>query len=233
MTVPPRLLALASASLPVRTSTGDLLHVPPPTIRERLETETALLWATKGDEEDLWLLFDHLSAWVPRDVWADLLLFDAGGMFSEIARLLEHHVRHMLDVLDTEPPKREPADQAPAAIDLRIALSDYCHVFGGDPWRVYNETPWPFFVALSLVRETASARQLLRMAEVEILPHTGKEAQESIQRLRERAGVGRRGADDGHGLHAPAEVIERDRAKLRELFGAPRPEAPDESGGAP
>lgn len=214
----------------VRLATGELAGIHPPTIRQRVEIELAIRHCMVGDEEDLLILFGHLEAWLPEDVVLDLFFLDAGPLLARVSELLDAHVRAAM--MEIEEKQKDPSTDGKEGkkegADIRLALWDYAQVLGGaDPWHIYNETPWPFFVVMSVLRETASARQLLRMAEVEILPHTGKAAQKGIESLRERAGIQKPGtASDGHGLHAPPEVIEADRRRLRELFGAPSPKQP-------
>jgi len=229
-TLHPSFTALGAILLPypVRSLTGEVYEVFPPTIRQRVEVGSQLLAAARGEQQDIEDLFTLLFDWLPEGLVLDLLLGDAVMLFQTVAELLDGHLKRGIE--DLKPPKvedpkkknPEPPDD-PSDFDPRVAIWDYCQVVGGsDPWRVYDETPWPYFVALTLVREMASARHLLRMAEIEILPHTGKEAQKGIESLRQRAGVKNAGSSgDGHGLRAPPEVIAADRAALRTKFGAP------------
>lgn len=230
-TLHPSFTALGAILLPypVRSLTSDEIYeVRPPTVRERVEVGSQLLAAAKGEEQDIEDLFLLLWNWLPEHLVLDLLLGDAVMLFQTVEELLDGHLKRGVEALKPPPPpdpqgKKKPKDPEPSDFDPRSAVWDYIQVAqGADPWMVYNETPWPYFVAMTLVREMASARHLLRMAEVEILPHTGKEAQRGIESLRERAGVKNAGASgDGYGLHAPPEVIAADREALRAKFGAP------------
>ena len=70
------------------------------------------------------------------------------------------------------------------------------------------------------------ARRQLRRAELTLLPHAGKSAPRILNEMRRRAAnTGAQSAAPE--LYAPPDVIQRDREKLRAMFGAPAPEPTD------
>lgn len=220
--LPPSLAGLAAVLQPVtyRHRDGDALGlVPPPTVRQWVEIRAAALEAAQGEESDLWALVDLLDAWLPPEVIADLLQMEAPAFFRRVVQLLDAHARRALEALT--PPgqgKNTTESQRESPFEVRLAVWDYCQAAGGaDPWGVYARTPWPFFLAMTLVRDAATARDLLRWAEVEILPHVGKNARAALQSLRARASL-HQDRETGPAYAAP-EVIERDRAILTARFG--------------
>lgn len=205
---------MAELLQPVEIRLGDQeFEVEPPTVRQAVEIRATLLSATQGSEADTATLLDLLDSWLPADLAAALRRMEAARALQLVSHLLDTQIRRFIRDSATKPEADE--DGQDGGFDIRLALSDYCQVMGGDPWRVYNETPWPFFVVMTLARETAAARHLLRLSEIEILPHTGQAARAALASLRRRA-TGQLAHEEPY--CAPREVIERDRAELRKMM---------------
>lgn len=221
MRLPESMTLLGRALQPVmyQHARGELrAEVPPPTVRQWVEIRTAVVEAATGEEADMLALMDLLEEWLPPEVVADLLLMEPVAMLRTVVQLLDAHARRVV-------PPGDSGDAAPGTgkeWDIRAALWDWCAIAGGaDPWQVYNSTPWPFFLALSAVRDAAAARNALRAVEVELVPHVGKHARKVIDDLRRRAGITAEPVADC----APPEVIERDREILVRMFGVRRDDA--------
>lgn len=213
--------ALAAAGLPrlVTLPDGRTHRVRPPTVRDALEVLTALPGAVAGDEGDQELLLEALTRWLPDEVLSWLLVLEASAHESVLRGLLFQGAD--LERLRRRAKRRqgEDGEDGPAQIDWRLALADYCQVYhAGNPWVVYQVTPWPFFLAFLEVSGAASARELIRWVELEVLPHMGKGIHGALNRLQARARDAQPG--DGHGSYASPEVIARDREELRRRFGA-------------
>lgn len=211
-------LAKWSAAIPVIVE-GRRFLVARPTVRQAIELHAAAPGALDGDRCDAEMVFDLLEDWLPDE------LFDAvAGLQLEEALTL---VRTLLDDGTTGNEQQDDDsgddDNDDAGVkDVTLLFGDYCQVYGGDPWTVYTTTPWAFFIGFLRRINAAAARDLLRWSEIEILPHSGKAAAKTLRSLQRRAqGI----VDKRPPAFAPSEVIQRDRAALRKLFGAP----PEES----
>lgn len=214
--------ALAAAGLPrlVTLPDGRTHRVRPPTIRDAIEVLEAMPGVVAGDAGDAQVLEDALVRWLPDEVLAWILVLDPREVDRALRTLLfqgadlEMMQRRARRVRTDEPAVRE------RRVDWRLALADYCQIFqAGNPWVVYRVTPWPFFLSMLEVSGAASARELIRWVELEVLPHMGKKARGALDRLRERAEDRHGDLGDGHGAFAPPDVIARDRAELRARFG--------------
>lgn len=213
--------ALAAAGLPrlVTLPSGQTYRVRPPTVRDAIEILESLPGVVAGDAGDVQVLEDALTRWLPNEVLAWLLVLEAVALDRTLKGLLFQGV-DLTRMQSRARAAKNPDDQkGERPTDWRLALSDYCQIYhAGNPWVVYQVTPWPFFLSLLEVSGAASARELIRWVELEVLPHLGKAATGALHRLKERAED--RGRDgDGYGTHAPPEVISRDREALRAQFG--------------
>jgi hypothetical protein len=179
---------LARALIPADLAAfGEIYEVRPPTVREAIEI-SAICAAVAAGTDHVRTLATRARTWLPPALVDALLTLEV----AEFARITSDLVRLHAEkaVARTKDAKTETAGAAKRRgrdSDFRLVLSDYCQVYGGDPWTVYDTTPWPFFLALIAVQSHATARDLLRLAEVEILPHTGKKAKEGVESLQRRA----------------------------------------------
>ena len=220
-------LGLAASGLPrlVELPGGRTIEVRPPFVREAVEILEALEGAVRGEEGDVELVDDVLGEWLPLEVLQYLATLKLAARDRILRGLLFGGV-------DLEAAKRrrkkktegEDAEQEKRPTSWRVMLSDYCQVWGGEPWTVYTTVPFPFFVAMLAEADRAAARDILRWAELEILPHTGKAAEKILGRLKRRAEPER--PEDEVGSYAPPEVIARERAKLKARMGGPKAQKP-------
>jgi len=216
--------ALARAGLPriVVLPDGRKFAVQPPTIRDAIEILEGLPGASGGDDSDGAVVEDALQRWLPIDVLAWLTLLSAKKRAIVLQGLLFQGVdlEGMRERVKRREERAKKDERKPASprLDWRLALSDYCQVYhAGNPWVVYKTTPFPFFMSFLDVSGAASARELLRWVEVEVVPHLGKHAQSFVDGMRKRA----EDAQDGpRPACASKEEIERDRAALKAELGA-------------
>lgn len=195
---------------------GRRFDVRPPVVREALAVRELLPAALAGDADDMAALRVLLREWLPADAYQAVIDLEADGFARALAVLIDGGVE-----LEPPRPKGRSASETsmPAAISFDALLSDWCSVYGGDPWTVLERVPWPFFLRLAAVLGTASARQLLRMAEVEVLPHAGKGAPAAYERLESRA-RGDAFLDPDEPLPGASwEQIQEGRRRLRAMFG--------------
>lgn len=217
--------ALAQAGLPrlVELPEGQTVQVRPPVVRDAIELLEALTGALHGDDADAELVDEVAQRWLPAEVIRYLgelptrqkldilkgLVFQGANLDAMRRRAASQHAR-----------ARARGDDPPDHMDWRLALSDYCQIFhAGDPWGVYCSTPFPFFLSMLEVAGAASARDLIRWLEMEVIPHMAKGSQKAIERLQHRA-TPRPIPEDPYGLTAPPEVIARDREALKREMGA-------------
>lgn len=212
--------ALTSADLPL---SGEIYEVRPPTIREAIEI-SATAAAVGAGEDHVRSLALRCETWLPPALLSHLLELDEVAFVRVIRDLLRVHAEKAVPKQEAKEEEAAPAPKREARdTDFRLLLADYCQVYGGDPWTVYDTTPWPFFLAMVAVQSHASARELLRLAEVEILPHTGKKAKEGVESLSRRAeGPAVPVDQDAEPETAPMEVVLAGRARLRAAIATGR-----------
>lgn len=184
-----------------------------PLVWEALAIGDVLPGAVGGEADDLRALNDVLRGWLPPEVYTHVVELVPTAFTSVLRRLLD-------DGGDLGAPAPKPGKKASRSpLPYDVVLADVCDVYGADPWVVLSTWPWPLFLRLARSARTASARTLRRWAEIEILPHTGKNAKSAIDRLDARA--------DGEDLQNPnapipgasAEEIQASRERLRALWG--------------
>lgn len=209
---------LVAAGLPrvVEGPDGQTFRVRPPSVRDALELIEALQGAVLGDADDELLVQEVMERWLPPDVYS--LMGEIGeGARAEILKALIYQGVD-LSALRDRSKAGDKAERPDAAPNWTLLLSDYCQLWSAEPWRVYSDTPFPVFLTMLASADAASARELLRWAEIEVIPHLGKGASAALSSLRRRAlAAGKE--TDSYGACAPDDVIKRDRAELREMMG--------------
>ena len=179
--------ALAAAALERRFVLGDEVHTyAPPTVRQAVEALGALAALTGDDEDEAEHFFGQVGSWLPGPV---MEWYRQAG-FLEQARFLHHALFAGADMGERKDKGEEGGEEkAPASdtdwIDL---LAAYVGVYGGEPWRVFDTVPFPFFLTLVVRVDRQLARQHLYQAEMVLLPHLGKEGDKVLGRIRTRAG---------------------------------------------
>lgn len=209
-----RSIAAAGAPLVVEVE-GITQVVRLPTVREAILLQTAAPGMLERDANDARLYRGVLTAWLPSNVVTFLDTLSVLDVSQIVASLLEVHD---LPVVEDDSKKKDTGHST--CPDPFLLVSDVAQVYGGSAWHVFNEMPWPFFLHLLARSNSAAARQLLRWAEVEILPHSGKAAARTLKSLEKRA-RGPAAKHESDHLYAPPELIQQDRARLREFLGAP------------
>lgn len=222
--------ALTSADVPF---SGEIYEVRPPTVREAIEI-SATAAAVGAGEDHVRSLVIRCETWLPPALLSHLVELDVAVFIRVIRDLLRLHADKAVPAAKrndgSDGSGGTTAKRANRDTDFRLLLADYCQIYGGDPWQVYDNTPWPFFLAMVAVQSHASARELLRLSEIEILPHTGKKAKEGVESLHRRA--------EGPGVAAnpnaepeteptepetaPMEVVLASRARLRRAIATGR-----------
>ena len=189
-------------------------EVRPPTVREAIEVLYAMDGIRQGEEEHLSLLMlTIIPGWFPEPF---IPVFDDMEVVKQVETL-----RHLLytGVVPQKRPEKAEGDEEgdpspPEPPKWDDLLGSYCMVYSADPWQVYNEVPFPFF--MNMVNR--SARQLARSALSQVdlfqLPHMTKNARKStMNRLNQQAGY------KGKVTHASKKEINKGRARLKALFG--------------
>ena len=204
---------LAASSLPRVVVVEDRTYrVRPPTVREALELLAALPGAAKGDEEDAAVVQDVLEGWLSPELLELLPELRTKARWD----LLRHLVYQGADLkalaARAKRGKRKGARQGPLSSDWRMALAEYCQVYGGDPWEVYDRTPFPFFLELLGVIDSAAAQAALRNLRWAAIPHMGKGARDQVTELTDTAlGMHLVGVDPG-----ASEDTRSDMARLKD-----------------
>lgn len=210
-------LAEALTSVDIHVS-GEIYEVRPPTVREAIEI-SAISASVSAGKDHVRTLAARASTWLPPAMLSALLELDSAVFVRVVADLITRHARKVVSTPKSDPDAEARAQKKKAPeTDFRLVIADYCQVYGGDPWTVYDTTPWPFLLSLIAVQSHATARDLLRLAEVEILPHSGKAAKAGIESLTRRA--------EGPGPDptappetAPMDVVLAGRARIRAALG--------------
>lgn len=198
----PARLAVA-CSVRVLRLDGISYEVAVPTVRQGVEVLECAQSFTAGETEDLVFMMDQVLA-----PWFSEELMEAFGgcPFTEQMEFL----RHVLFTGAELPERKEekPSEDAPAD-DWADLVASYCMVYGGEPWRVYNEVPFPFFLTMMMRTDKHRARANLMASEVVLLPHIGKKSRGLIASMKRRAGYVERKPTE--------EDFARDRKALRHL----------------
>lgn len=183
---------------------GERWEVRPPVVREAIEVLAALEKMRGG--EDKWshyLMLTILPRWFPSEF---LTVFDRLSDGKQVECL-----SHLLYTgVVRKKSKRKSRGQPPGWDDL---LGTYALAYNADPWQVYNEVPFPFFLNMVQRADRQLARHTLARLELMDLPHMAKGRRAVLKRIQYRAGY----YDPTQG--APRKEIERDRAALRSMFG--------------
>ena len=203
--------ALASAALPRTVKLDDEVYeVRAPVTREAIEVIEVLASPDGGELASEYLRDKLLRRWFPSDFHA---AFVAAPLYVQ-AVTLHHLLFHGAEQADGGDGKGDSERDSGPEIGWTDMLGLYCTAYRADPWTVYDQVPFPFFLTMVALADQHLARDALRAAEVAIVPHA-KSGTGIIQALRRRAGFGA-GAATGQ---ASKERIAADRAALRAMFG--------------
>lgn len=218
-------LAALSVPTPVLGRSGSVHLVPPPTIRQAVEIRAAMRGADRGDPDDTVLLRCLLLGWLGNEVAAVLADLAPERLGELVESILDAGVQSATE----QPGAVPPAGPAPAGPppSLCTVLGDYCQIYGGEPWAVYDRTPWAWWLEMVQRMESAAARDLVRWARVEMIGAGGKAASRALADLSALArGAPRPGtpqADPGPvdpATYTPPPEVLAGRARLREIMGA-------------
>ena len=201
----------AAARTRIVTVDGVRHEIRPPTVREAVETLHAIERMNEEEDGLLYLLLTVLPGWFPADF---VPVFDDMDLAAQLKCLT-----HLMYQGIVRPKKRgegdgdEEGDRKPAEWD--DVVGTYCMTYHADPWYVYNEVPFPYFMTMVLRADRQLARHTLAHLELHDLPHVGKGRKNIILKLQRRAGHGNSGVP----RKGTRKEIREGRAKLRELFG--------------
>lgn len=213
---------LARSSAPVVTQLDSRRFIVDlPTIRDAVELSAAAPGLLVGDADDAAIVDVVLARWLEPDLHEILSDMEVEDLVLFIGTML----RAGTDVSNVAKHREDDGGESNAQPDPYMLLADYCDVYGGAVAEVYLTTPWPLFIQLLARMDAANARSLLRRVELEILPHSGKAAKGTLSSLTRRARSTAAAAEAE--LYAPPEIIQRDRARLREMLGGGPVESED------
>ena len=192
---------------------GAEVEVPPPAVGQAV-TLLELL-ATAGDADDRALLDAALDAWLPPEVADDLRSRDEEARARRLARLVSGGY--------DPPPATARATAQPEASPWRALVATYCATYGADPWRVWCEVPFPFFLAMCDEAQAERARHTLSHALAAGIPHMGRGAAKALRDLQAQARSGRREPSDLASLvHADPDEPDDLEAAIEHLYGKPK-----------
>lgn len=136
------------------------VYVKPPTLRQAVEILTVARETT--DTDDVRLLFELLSglSWSgPIDILVHLrnqLLVDPIEFHQTIQSIIMQGYQVPDKYLEDD-----ETGQSSKSTDWALMISDYCRSYPGrDPWQVYNDTPFPFFMEMISEAKREHYRQL-------------------------------------------------------------------------
>ena len=179
-------------------------EIRPPTVREAIETLAAMDGMKDGNQESVRQFYLTIAPhWFPSEFLTVLDDMDAVEQMKCLSHLLYEGVR---------PGKKKKGDGSPPNWEDMIGL--YSMAYRSDPWSVYNNVPFPFFLNMVNRADKQMARNVLSQVELFSLPHMGKKGDSVLRRLKMRAGYSTDASRAGSGK----EVAEG-RSRLKSLFG--------------
>lgn len=132
----------------ILTGVKKAVYVKPPTLRQAVEILTVVRETT--DAGDVKLLFELLSGldWSgPIDILVHLrkqLAINPAGFQQTIRSIIMQGYQVPHKYID-----EAENNESDRKVDWAFMISDYCRSYPGrDPWQVYNETPFPFFMEM-------------------------------------------------------------------------------------
>ena len=185
---------------------GKRVSVRPPVVREAVILLGALAAGDAAVRDEV------LDSWLPDEVRGLLELLGPVEYAQTLRPLIYDGSGIDPNVLDDKAGRRRAGP-----FDWRDAIAHYCMVYRESVWRVWAQTPFPFFLAMLAAADRASARELLRWANIEMLPHTGKDGYARILHDLEAAAKGEMRERDQRDVSP--DVIEADQQRLREALG--------------
>lgn len=185
--------------------------IPVLTIRQACLLQSVMPGVAQGDADDLVLFDVVLLEWLPEAVVDALADYDIDTTLSFVADCMT-----MPSGADVSTPTSAAAERTghAAHTPFLMILSDVAQVNHCDLNVMINTMSWPLFVVLAQQLNAAAARELMRWAEVELLPHMGKGAKRTLNDMRRRA-TGQVAVADNE---PSAEEIEANRARLRAAY---------------
>lgn len=196
--------------------------VRPPTLREALEIFAVRPGVEDFDETDIEVFRETLEGWLPEGLRSELHELPLGAQLQVVLRILHEGVD--MDALRSEGERKNGADDGKESgePDWALLVGDYCDVWGGEPWEIYNTVPWPFFATMLARKDAGEARASLRRLDENTLPQaSGKSRKEILARLK-RTAKGPRDqpkAEVDPTTYEPSPDIIREREELRAMMG--------------
>lgn len=139
------------------------VYLRPPTVRQTAQ----ILYVLKHNSgrQDIELLFELLAD-LDWNGSSDILVHIRNQMIStpdEFQQFIRDILLQGYEIKESD--KKDSDESGPKEINWQKLTSDYCRAYPGrDPWQVYNETPFPFFMEMLPEARREQARQKFNAA---------------------------------------------------------------------
>jgi len=165
------------------------------------------------DPTNTHVYFEALRRWLPVRLAHDLTL--TGNNREDVVRALAPMI-HMGTPEFVKRTNRSGSRPVDYRSKWAVFIGRYCTLFGGDPWVVYNKTPWPFFVLMLDEVTRGKAEAEILQLKLTSLPHVKDwERRRTIEDLQDRLLAGIPPPTREEEAEEGIKNIEADAARMR------------------
>lgn len=122
---------------------GRSYRLAPPTLRQAVELLNVI--ATRSDRADDELLLQLITAleWKPQPLSLRAVFF---ANTAKVCNAIQSAIWQGYSLPDSYEKEEKEEKEGSKRYDWNRALTSYCMTYGGDPWTVWNTTPFSFFI---------------------------------------------------------------------------------------